>query len=387
MYTNLPSRQLRELFTSKEVRQAQGNLKQTVIKGADLREFEVSYWERVEIQETFFLGCIFHTTKSETLLQNRGAVLFPLLQRLPYNPYRSKLYSPEELHESTAGVSLDQSIYCDYVEKGRFYPDVVEALYRRIHDDSIDDALARLIQDIGALRMVGVMGGSSVDRTDLWYRKTAQVTRFLTMDNKFVVSGGGPGMMEAANLGAYFSRFSEHDLEDGLKLLSVAPKYTDPKWMAQALEVKRQFPNGGESLGIPTWFYGFEPTNSFATSVAKYFDNSIRETGLLQVAKAGIVFAPGSAGTRQEIFMDAAQNHYGTTGFYSPMVFLGKSQYIEDVPIYPLLQKVATQDYRDFLFITDTPSEIREFIEAHPPKIKPAVPDPICHSKNNQPSG
>jgi predicted Rossmann-fold nucleotide-binding protein len=370
---------LKELFDSECVKNAGTDLKMTVIKGVDLTSFDAGYWEKVEIGTTFFLGCVFGKRETEILLQRKGAVLFPPLEGLPYNPYRCSLYSPKELQDLTSGVSLDRRIYCDYVAKGKFYPDVIEALCRRIHDDSIDDALQRLINEIGPLKMIGVMGGSSMNRRDLGYRKTAQTTRLLTLSGHFVISGGGPGMMEAANLGAYFSKFGESDLDEALKILALAPECSNPMWMRQSLEVKRRFPNGADSLGIPTWFYGSEPTNAFANKVAKYFDNSIREGGLLQIAKAGVIFAPGSAGTRQEIFMDAAQNHYGTTGFYSPMVFLGRTQYQREAPIYPLLRKVANKDYSNFLFITDSPIKVQKFIETHPPQAKKMEPDPICH--------
>ncbi len=56
--------------------------------------------------------------------------------------------------------------------------------------------------------------------------------------------------------------------------------------------------------------------------IAKYFNNSIREQGLLSVATSGVIFARGGPGTWQEIMTDAAQNSYLTEGVRSPMVFL-----------------------------------------------------------------
>jgi hypothetical protein len=79
------------------------------------------------------------------------------------------------------------------------------------------------------------------------------------------------------------------------------------------------------SLGIPTWFYGHEPPNVFATHIAKYFENSLREEGLLAIATHGILFANGNAGTVQEIFQDACQNYYSSYGHQSPMVLLGSN--------------------------------------------------------------
>jgi predicted Rossmann-fold nucleotide-binding protein len=268
----------------------------------------------------------------------------------------------------SSGCTIDEAIYSDYLSKGKASPDVIEALTRRIHDDSIDDALGRFIAKRGASKFVGFMGGSSTSRGDPWYRRTAETARLLTQNGSLIVTGGGPGMMEAANLGAYLSTHDESKLDDALQILTKAPTYQDKGWLHAAHEVKHKYPAGRESLGIPTWFYGFEPTNAFATHVAKYFDNSIREGGLIQIAKGGVVFTPGSAGARQEIFMDAAQNHYGTTGVFSAMAFLGTTQYSS---VFSLLLAVANSNYADRLFISDSPEEIVTFLVDHPPKPAP----------------
>ena len=102
-----------------------------------------------------------------------------------------------------------------------------------------------------------------------------------------------------------------------------------------------RFPDGAESLAVPTWFYGHEPTNQFATHVAKYFANSIREDGLLAIATRGVVFSPGAAGTTQEVFQDATQNHYAVFGTASPMVFLDSVFWNEILPAEPLLRTLA----------------------------------------------
>jgi hypothetical protein len=36
--------------------------------------------------------------------------------------------------------------------------------------------------------------------------------------------------------------------------------------------------------------------------------------------------------------MDTSQNNCGTTGQYTPMMFLGKQQYALDTPVYPWLE-------------------------------------------------
>jgi predicted Rossmann-fold nucleotide-binding protein len=375
----MPRGRLRELSDPEAVRRAGQDLSSTAVKGVDLTSFSSSYWQSVEIETTFFLGCRFDGVESQAVLEAKGAVVLPHFSGLPYEPFQYRLYSPDELlRKLSTGLTVDQTIYCDYLSKGRLSPDIVEALCRRIHDDGIDDALEHLMRDVGPMKFVAFMGGSSNKRSDPFYKKTAMAARLVTLDGHFVVSGGGPGMMEAANLGAYFAKYTEADLNQAFIILERAPEYGDKDWIPTALEVKSRFPEGGDSLGIPTWFYGFEPTNAFATRIAKYFDNSIREGGLIQIGKSGVVFAPGRAGTRQEIFMDAAQNHYGTTGLHSPMIFLGKYQYQVDAPVYPLVQTLATAAYKDLLSITDEPLDIAKFIKDHKPVPVPPKPDPIC---------
>jgi hypothetical protein len=78
----------------------------------------------------------------------------------------------------------------------------------------------------------------------------------------------------------------------------------------RAVEIQAREKAESESVGIPTWYYGNEPPNLFASHTGKYFFNSVREDGLVSIASGGIVFGPGNAGTVQEIFQDAPLNYY-----------------------------------------------------------------------------
>jgi hypothetical protein len=125
-------------------------------------------------------------------------------------------------------------------------------------------------------------------------------------------------------------------LDEAIEIIKKRPadgepgkEYADKDWLHRAWTVMEKFPipNGTQdackSIGIPTWLYGHEPPAPFATHIAKYFANSVREDGLLAIARHGVIFAPGSAGTTQEVFQDAAQNHYANQGVYSPMIMFG----------------------------------------------------------------
>ncbi len=85
-------------------------------------------------------------------------------------------------------------------------------------------------------------------------------------------------------------------------------------------------------LSIPTWLYGHEPANLFAGRIAKYFSNAIREDTILRLARGGIVFAAGRAGTVQEVFQAATKTFYATDGGSGPYVFLDGTFWANGVP-------------------------------------------------------
>lgn len=352
----------------------QYSLSHKAIQGLDLSRLHIE-WDKVNLEETFFLGCTFANLEDECKVRQRGAYIFPRFEGLPYNPYRSQLYTWQELmqgYDADNDRSLDFQIYDHFACNGRYNPNIREALAQRIHDHAIDDALRDFLQfdeeGMSQKRGVGFMGGHGAPRSDAYYAKVARAARLLAREGYLVISGGGPGIMEAANLGAYMAEYSDQELNDAIRMLAHAPTYQHPKHFKQASAVLKKYPAGAENLAIPTWFYGHEPTNLFASQIAKYFSNSIREDGLLAISLHGVIYAPGSAGTTQEIFMDATQNHYGSFGYYSPMVFLGRKRYLKDTFLFPVLQQLAWgRAYADMLCVTDSPEKIVEFVKQHPP--------------------
>lgn len=330
-------------------------------------------WMPVQIEHTTFLGCALGSV-DEMILREKGAFIYPRHPDLAYNPYRKTLYTWQELMEGYSPAndgSLDLAIYQQFSEC-RYNPSINEALNQRIHDHAIDEALRSLLkydaEGMTEKRCIGIMGGHGTKRSDDCYRKVAHTALLLTQAGFFVASGGGPGIMEAANLGAWMAGYTGEDLAAAIAVLCRAPHFTDPGYFEAAQAVLAQYPDGRESLAIPTWYYGHEPSNLFATAIAKYFSNSIREDTLLAVSLHGVVFAPGSAGTTQEIFMEATQNHYGTFNYYSPMVFLGRNRYEIETMIYPLVRQLsAGQPYHALLHLADEAEEVLDFLLRHGP--------------------
>ncbi len=295
--------------------------------------------------EAVFLGCRIEPEAAASVRAG-GALVFPPIPDLPFDPYRGSLYSPGELFESLAtdaGYSATpDALAYDWYQRTMSDGDVFASMLRSIHDDAISDALD---EHLTGARVVGVMGGHALERGSGAYEGAARLGRRLARAGLTVATGGGPGAMEAANLGAYAAPFDDTMLDESLALLAKVPHFTPSvtDWARAAFEVRERWPDGGASVGNPTWFYGHEPPNAFAAHIAKYFVNAVREDGLLARSNAGVVFLPGAAGTVQEIFDNATPNYYGSRGEPTPMVLVDRTHWTEKLPAWPLLRALAAE--------------------------------------------
>jgi predicted Rossmann-fold nucleotide-binding protein len=167
------------------------------------------------------------------------------------------------------------------------------------------------------------------------------------------------------------SAFDDSVLDDALAMLAPAPNYAanPDDYLGRALAVRGQWPRGGVSLGVPTWVYVDEPTSAFATHIAKYFTNSIREDGLLAIARSGVVYAPGGAGTEQEIFTDTAQNSLTLYKVRSPMVFFGRQFFEHEHPelVAAARRQAEMFGWPELIAVCDEPDEVVAFISEHDP--------------------
>ncbi len=333
-----------------------------------------------EFQSSIFMGCVLDTHLASHIVKT-GGIIIPDIGGFKFKSHRANLYSPEELF---AGFSLDASyqdsfdykVYEEYIATGKSTPTSIKtSLARRLHDHSITDALEEAILD---RKVIAIMGGHSMERNEKDYFRIARIARDLSQSGFLIVSGGGPGAMEASHLGAYFAHKTLAELEQAIEILAPRPagaikgkEYKDKDWLHRAWRVKDKFPNNNSellSIGIPTWLYGHEPPTIFATKIAKYFANSVREDGLVSIAKYGIIFAPGSAGTVQEIFQDHTQNFYGSLSHYSPMILLDSEFWSKELPIKPLLSKMSKgRKYAELLYISDNEKEIVDYIKNYNP--------------------
>ncbi|MFZ5846057.1 LOG family protein [Nocardioides pakistanensis] len=307
------------------------------LRGIDLRERGPAL-RRLDPCGALFLGCRLLPADEESL-RARGALVFPVVPDVPFDAYRAGLYAPGELYaglEDSYERTFDARVYAWSQQQDSVDISPAQAL----HDHAIDDALRGLVQ---GRDLVGIMGGHAMSRGSAEYAAAAHLAHALAAEGLTVATGGGPGAMEAANLGAYLSHRSPAELDEALAMLAAVPAFTPSvqDWARAAFEVLARWPEGTRSFGIPTWHYGHEPPNAFATDIAKYFKNAIREDILLHVATAGVVFLQGAAGTVQEVFQDACENYYADASSVAPMVLVGRHHWTEVLPVWPLLQALS----------------------------------------------
>ena len=300
------------------------------VVGLDLTHRGPALLER-SLGQALFLGCDF-ADGDDDAVRRAGAVVLPEIPGIPVDPYRATLYSPADLYDAPRyDDTLDARAYA----WSRSASSPEDTLAMALHDHQVDAALDSWVED---RELVGVMGGHALERGSPGYADAARLGHALG-EHLTVATGGGPGAMEAANLGA----FVPDGLDEALARLAAVPSFQPDigAWAEVALDVVAATSGGRESLGIPTWHYGHEPPNVFATAIAKYFSNAPREAVLLEVCTAGIVFLPGAAGTVQEVFQDACENYYADESSVAAMVLVGRAYWTETLPAWPLLRSLA----------------------------------------------
>jgi predicted Rossmann-fold nucleotide-binding protein len=301
----------------------------------DLTAYEDRLLARTDVTGLVVLGGRLSATLSAHLGAHR-ALVFPTDPHAPVNPYRATLYSPDELYDGLAthgyGATPDARAY-------------------------------RWARDAALRPVVGVMGGHALERGSTTYAEAARLGRRLADLGLVVATGGGPGAMEAANLGAFAP--DGDSLTAALARLAPVPSFQSDigTWAGLALEVRRELAaesglGAGRSLGIPTWFYGHEPPNVFCDGIGKYFSNAIREDGLLARATAGLVVLAGAAGTVQEVFQALTPLFYAEAPTVPPVVLVGEEYWTDAVPIWSALRALGQgRPLGDALHLVDTVEE------------------------------
>lgn len=318
---------------------------------------------------------------------------------LPFDPQRTALYSREELWDGYDSVpannkSLDWKIFLYFNGATKYAPAREELAAQRLHDSHIETCLNDFfaVDETAATtahKVVMIVGSHSSYRDDPAYADTVRLTCVLKRAGYFVVSGGGPGLMEACHLGTWMSIHDDADVEAAIATMATTSKppvgshlkqYEMPDYWQKSLAVIGQYPHGGESVGIPTWFYGHEGANAFSTHVGKYFSNALREEKICALGISGVIYLNGGPGTAQEAFVDAAENGYASYNWYSPMLFY-RPQALSIAAMNLITDMLSTKNYGKLGMIgqAQTPGEAIDFLHAHPPVNANPPTAPLAH--------
>lgn len=334
------------------------------LQGMDLRPHKAALLAHRDLHGLAVLGGRVPNGLSRHLTEH-GAIVFPEVPDAPINPYRATLYHPAELYAGLhhgGYVTTPDALAYHWAQDAEIAHDALVTALRALHDDAMTDAL---LETLDVEPAVGVMGGHGLARGSEEFATAARLGQLLAGSGHVVLTGGGPGAMEAANLGAYAG--PDVDLTPHLARLSTVPTFDDmDAWASVALEVRAALGPGAEppdpprSIGIPTWFYGHEPPNVFADGVAKYFSNALREDWLLALSSGGVVVLPGRAGTVQEIFQAVTPRYYDTgRSPVAALVLVGTEYWTATVPVWPVLQSLANgRGFLDRLHLVDSVDEV-----------------------------
>lgn len=380
----VPPREVEDQTTWLATLQGEAPLHALRLQGLDLTEHRDLLLARDDLSDLVILGGRLDD-EVEAHLRAHGSIIFPSDPRAPVDPYRGRLYTAQELF---AGVTTDGYEATVDARAYRWFADAtvrhdayVTAL-RAIHDDAMSDALTQVVR---GRRVVGVMGGHALRRGTDEFAAAALMGHRLATGGALVVTGGGPGAMEAANLGAW--ALDEHELAAGLTAISTVPDFVPDigEWVRPALDFRLTShvdagngdgPRPFRSLGIPTWYYGHEPPNAFAQLIAKFFSNALREDLLLAHSTHGLVVLPGAAGTVQEVFQMATRLYYEVDATeedgrparpLTPLVLVGMEHWTSRLPVWPLLRALGDgRRMGQVLHLVDTVEEAAALLHATP---------------------
>lgn len=302
------------------------SLEEVVFQGVDLVPFEAKLLQR-NLRGSVFLGCR-HTTDFAPAFARYGCLVVPRPEGLPYDPFRSKLYSPEELlrrfrpaQPASYHSTPDRLTHLSFMdpETGRPLESTVdETILRRLHDDSIREALEEFLGAQLVRGVVGVVGGLGESRAGELYREVALLCRDLTREGFLIVTRGGPGVAEAAHLGAYFAPYADDDLPSALRTIGQETAVGHEDSLTAPFKLRDQFPLEEParacSVAVASWRQGCDVPCPFATHHAKYFEHSLAVEGLGRIAQHGLVAAALDSTSLVDFLRFAAQDHVSGLG-------------------------------------------------------------------------
>jgi len=184
---------------------------------------------------------------------------------------------------------------------------------------------------------VSIFGSARLNKTSPHFKLTEKVSETITSTGFSLISGGGPGLMEAANKGAY----------RGIQRYKKAfPKDRPPM-------------NVGLTIQLP-----FEPkANPYVNMEVHFRYFFVRKVMFARYARAFIIM-PGGFGTLDEVF-EALTLIQTSKMTKFPIIMMGVDYWkglIDWMKQVPVKQGALTKKHLELIHLTDDPEEALEII-------------------------
>lgn len=173
---------------------------------------------------------------------------------------------------------------------------------------------------------IAIFGSARIQPEDLYYRQAEETARRLAKEGFAIITGGGPGVMEAANRGAVEA--------------------------------------GGRSIGCNIELPYEQGTNSFVETPINFHYFFVRKTMFVKYSEGFVIF-PGGFGTMDELFESLTLIQTGKVMNF-PVILFGKSywggllDWIKSTMLRE--QKISPEDL-DLLMVTDSVDEVCSVIK------------------------
>lgn len=175
---------------------------------------------------------------------------------------------------------------------------------------------------------VSIFGSARTDRSDPSYKLCVRTARLLAKAGFTIITGGGPGMMEAANKGA-----------------------TEGK---------------GVSVGVNIDLPFEQKANPFIQKLISFRYFFVRKVMFLKYASAAIAM-PGGYGTMDELFETLTLIQTNKTAAI-PLVLMGKEHWaglMDWLHGVVLKEEMISREDLDLFLLTDDPEEAVAYIQEH----------------------
>lgn len=173
---------------------------------------------------------------------------------------------------------------------------------------------------------ISIYGSARIATDDPYYSVTVQLAKRLSADGYSIISGGGPGIMEAANKGA----------QQG----------------------------GSPSIGLNIKLPHEQLPNPYQDILIYFHDFYLRKNTFIEHSKAFVIM-PGGFGTMDEIFetitlMQTNKRPRFPIIFFGTAFWAGLFEWIKEIL---LTKKLISQEDLDHLFLTDDIEEVIQYIK------------------------